>query len=60
MGLDDMVGKAKDMLSEHGEQITEGIDKAADFVKERTDDEGDAKVDEVAEKAKDLLDDQQK
>lgn len=60
MGLDDLVGKAKDALSEHGEQIKEGVDKAADFVKERTGDEGDAKVDEVAEKAKGFIDDQQK
>lgn len=56
MGIDDLVGKAKDALSEHSDDVKEGIDKVADFVKEKTDDSGDAKVDEFADKAKGFLD----
>ncbi len=58
MGIDDLMGKAKDVLSEHADDVKEGIDKVADVVKDKTDDSGDAKVDEVADKVKDFIDDQ--
>lgn len=60
MGIDDLVGKAKDALAEHADKIEGGIDKVADFVKDKTDDAGDAKVDEFVDKAKGFLDDQSK
>jgi len=58
MGLDDLVSKAKDALEGREEQVKSVIDKAADVVKSRTDDAGDRKVDDVAAKAKELLDQQ--
>ncbi len=60
MGLDDLVSKAKGALQGHEEQAKSALDKAADAVKSRTDAEGDAKVDEVTEKAKEFLDEQKK
>jgi len=58
MGLDDLVNKAKNALEGHEEQAKDAIDKAAEAVKARTDDGTDAKVDEVAAKAKEYLDEQ--
>ncbi len=57
MGIDDMIDKAKEALSEHGDKLEDGVDKAAEFIKTKTDDEGDVKVDEIADKAKDLIPD---
>ena len=57
MGIDDLFDKAKDTLAEHSDDVKAGIDKVADFVEKKTDDSGDAKVEEFAEKAKDFLDD---
>ncbi len=54
MGLDDMVNKAKDMLG--GDQgVDEKVDQAAEAVKGVTPDNVDGVVDQVAEKAKDVL-----
>lgn len=58
MGLDDLVGKAKDALQGHEEQAKDAIEKAAEAVKARTDDGTDGKVDEIAEKAKEYIDEQ--
>ncbi len=58
MGLDDFLDKAKDTLKEHGDQVKEGLDKAADFIKGKTDDAGDAKVDEAVSSAKEFIDKQ--
>ncbi|AEI10569.1 MULTISPECIES: antitoxin [Cellulomonas] len=58
MGIDDLVAKAKGALSGHEEQAKDALDKAADALKARTDDGTDAKVDQVVDKAKDLLDEQ--
>jgi hypothetical protein len=58
MGFDDLVDKAKDTLKEHGDQVKEGLDKAADFIKGKTDDAGDQKVDAAVDKAKEFIDDQ--
>jgi hypothetical protein len=57
MGIDDLVGKAKDALAEQSDKVEGAIDKIADFVKDKTDDSGDAKVDEVADKIKDFIPD---
>ncbi len=55
MGLEDMLGKAKDLLGEHSEQVDGAIDKAADMVKEKTPDNVDGMVETAADKAKDMI-----
>ena len=56
MGLDDLVGKAKNALSGREEQVKGALDSAARAVKSRTDDSTDRKVDAAVEKAKDAID----
>lgn len=48
MGLDDIVNQAKDMLTD------ERIDQVAQAIKDKTPDNVDSIVDQVAEKGKDL------
>lgn len=60
MGLDDLVSKAKGALQGHEEQAKDAIDKAAEALKTRTDDSTDKTVDDVAAKAKEILDQQKK
>ena len=55
MGGEDMIGKAKDMLGEHDEQVDQAIDNAAGFVEEKTPDNVDQIVEQAADKAKDAL-----
>jgi hypothetical protein len=55
MGLDDLVSKGKHVLEGHEDQAVDALDKAADAVKEHTDDKTDSVVDTVVEKAKELL-----
>ena len=38
MGLGDLVGKAKDALEQHGDKVSDGLEKAGDFVKSKTPD----------------------
>jgi len=45
--MDDILGKAKDALGEHSEQVKEGVEKAADFIKGKVGDSGDQKVDQA-------------
>ena len=52
MGIFD---KAKDAMGEHGEQVDAGIDKAGDFVDERTDSKYVDEVDKGQELAKEKL-----
>ncbi|WP_448630656.1 antitoxin [Cellulomonas soli] len=58
MGIDDLVGKAKNALDENREAVESALDKAGEAIKTRTDDEHDKTVDSVVEKAKDFLDKQ--
>jgi hypothetical protein len=60
MGIDDLVGKARNALDGHEDQAQDALDKAADAIKSRTDDGTDAKVDEIVAKAKDFLEDEKK
>lgn len=60
MGIDDLLGQAKDALSEHSDAVKSGLDKAADAAKSKLSDADDGKVDSVVEKAKDFLDSQKK
>jgi len=48
--------KLKELFGGKQQQINEGIDKTADAVKEKVPDQHDEKVDQVAEKAKDVVD----
>jgi hypothetical protein len=36
MGLGDSMDKLKDMAGQHGDQVKQGLDKAGDFVDEKT------------------------
>jgi len=55
MGVEDIIGKAKEMLGDHPDQVDQAIDKAADLVEEKTPDNVDGIVEQVADKAKDAL-----
>ena len=55
MGVGDFIDKAKDLASEHEEEVTEGIDKAADFADEQTGGKYSDHIDTGAEKAKDFV-----
>jgi hypothetical protein len=55
MGLNDLIGKAKDLISGHKDQVDEGVDKAADLAKDNLG--HDEQVDKAAEFVKGKLDD---
>jgi uncharacterized protein YjbJ (UPF0337 family) len=55
VGVEDMIGKAKEMLGEHSEQVDEAIDKAAEAVEGKTPDNVDGMVEQAAQKAKDAI-----
>jgi hypothetical protein len=54
MGLMDTI---KGWFGGNKAQLEQGIDKSADVVKDKVPDEHDAKVDQVADKAKDVIGD---
>jgi hypothetical protein len=56
MDFDDMKNKATELVDEHGDKVKDGIDKAADFVDDKTGGQHTDKIDSVAEKAKDAVD----
>lgn len=55
MGIGDFVDKAKDLASEHEEEVSEGIDRAAEMADEKTEGKYSEQIDEGAEKAKDFV-----
>ncbi|MFC7375945.1 antitoxin [Brachybacterium sp. GCM10030267] len=55
MGFDDALNKAKDFAGENSEQAEQGIDAAAEQIKERTPDQFDEQVDSGADAARDQL-----
>jgi antitoxin protein of toxin-antitoxin system len=55
--LDDMKDKAGDLASEHGDKVKEGMEKAGDFVDEKTGGKHSDKIDKGVEKGQDLVDD---
>ncbi len=57
-GIGDFLDKAQETVKGHEDQVKEGLDKAADFIKSKTDDAGDTKVDEAVARAKELMDKQ--
>jgi hypothetical protein len=54
MGIFD---KAKDLIGDHEEAIKDGVDKAADLVADKVGDGHADKVEQGAEKLKDVIDD---
>ncbi|KOX20635.1 hypothetical protein ADK67_29120 [Saccharothrix sp. NRRL B-16348] len=54
--FDDLKGKAKDALGQHGDKADEGIDKAGQFVDERTGGEHSEHIQKGTDKAKEGLD----
>ena len=54
-GFDELKDKATAFASEHADQIAEGVDKAGDFVDEKTDGKFADKVDGVQDAAKNFL-----
>lgn len=58
MGLDDLISKAKDALEGNEDKVESGLDAAAGFIKDRTGDDVDEKIDTAVEKAKEFLADQ--
>lgn len=55
MDIGDLVGKAKDALDKNEGAVEGALDKAAEFVKERTSDDVDEKIDTAVGKAKDVI-----
>lgn len=55
MGIGDFVDKAKDLAGEHEDEVKEAIDKAADFVDDKTGGKYSDQVETGAEKAKELV-----
>jgi hypothetical protein len=51
-----LTDKAKDLVDGHGEQVSEGLDKAGDFVDEKTGGQYGDKIDQGVGVAKDQLD----
>jgi len=54
--LDDAKDKAASLVDGHEDQLKDGIDKAAGFIGDKVGEDHAAKVDEVAGKAKGLID----
>jgi MT0933-like antitoxin protein len=55
--MDNMKDKAKDAVREHGDKITQGLDKAKEKVKEKTGGQHDDKIDRGAERAQQAIED---
>jgi hypothetical protein len=53
----ELANKAKNMLGQHGDKVSDGIDKAADKAKEKFSGQSDT-INNVAEKAKGFVDGQ--
>lgn len=54
--LDDMKDKAKDLAGEHSDQVDEGLEKAGDFVDEKTGGKHSDKIDRGVDKAREAVD----
>lgn len=55
MGIGDFADKAKDLASEHEDEVKEGIDKAADIADEKTEGKYSDQIDKGTEAAKDYV-----
>jgi hypothetical protein len=52
----DVTDKARDLATEHGDKIDDGIDKVADTVDQKTGGKHSDKIDKAADTAKGLVD----
>ena len=57
MGFDEIKDKLSDAVKQHGDNIDKGLDKAAEFIDEKTGGKYSEHIDAGVEKAKDALDD---
>lgn len=55
MDLGNLGDKAKDLIGDNADKVTDGIDKAADFVDEKTGGKYTEQIDDAAEKVKGLI-----
>lgn len=53
----DVKDKAEDLADEHGGKVKEGLDKAGEFVDEKTGRKHSDKIDDAVDKAHDTVDD---
>lgn len=60
MGIEDLAAKAKNALAEHGDKVSDGLEKAAEFVKSKTPDNVDAKIDSGVDSAQEYIAKQQR
>ena len=51
MGFDDLIDKAKDFMGDAGEKLSEAVDKATDFIDDKTGGKFSDKLDALDEKA---------
>lgn len=58
MGIDDLVNKAQDALKEHGDTISDGLEKAGEAIKDKTPDNIDPHVDTAIDKAQEYIEQQ--
>ncbi|MGH3738008.1 MAG: antitoxin [Micromonosporaceae bacterium] len=56
--FDNLKGKAKDAMGEHGDKVNEGIDRAKDFADEKTEGKYSEQIDQGAEQARDWTEQQ--
>ncbi len=57
MDLDKLKKKAKDLVDEQGDKISDGLEKVADVIDEKTDGKHTDKIQQGVAKAKEALDD---
>jgi hypothetical protein len=55
MGIDDMMGQAKDLLGSQSEAVDGAIDQAAQVIKDKTPDQVDGAVDQAAQVIKEKI-----
>ncbi len=55
MGIGDFVEKAKDLAAEHEDKVSDGIEKVADVIDDKTEGKYSDQIDQGVEKAKDLV-----
>ncbi|MFB7471542.1 antitoxin [Kitasatospora sp. NPDC056184] len=53
--LKNLADKATDLAREHGGAITQGLDKVADVIDDKTDGKYSGQIDTAADKAKDFI-----
>lgn len=59
MGINDLAAQAKSALADHGDKISGGLDNAAEFVKSKTSDDVDTKIDSAVDSAQGFIAKQQ-